>query len=107
MFKVNKHRGLCKRHFGMILAGWNPDWGMTVIMAAGRQPNHKTSMTGGSEMNGLEQVVVYMWFLPVILFIILSLCLGVVWLPISLLVKLIRREAVQNHTVAMVRAESG
>ncbi|MGI9538021.1 MAG: hypothetical protein ACR2PB_13200 [Desulfocapsaceae bacterium] len=44
-------------------------------------------------MKGLDQVVVYMWFLPVILFIVMPLCVGAVWWPISLFFKVIHREA--------------
>ncbi len=38
--------------------------GLTGTIAAGRQ---RIQQIGGSEMNGLAQVVVYMWFLPMVL----------------------------------------
>ena len=44
-------------------------------------------------MNGLDQIIVYLWFLPVVLFIIIPLCVAAVWWPVSLFIKLIRREA--------------
>ena len=57
-------------------------------------------------MNGLDQVVIYLWFLPVILFIVIPLCVGAVWLPISLFVKIVQREAVQDRALEMVRGEA-
>ena len=48
-------------------------------------------------MNGLDQLVVYLWFLPVVLFIAIPLCIGAIWWPISLFVKLIQREAAQER----------
>ena len=36
-------------------------------------------------MNGLDQVVVALWFLPVVLFILVPLCLTVLWGIVSLL----------------------
>ena len=53
-------------------------------------------------MNGLDQVVVYMWFLPVILFIVMPLCVGAAWWPILLFFKIIQREAAQEHAAEMV-----
>ena len=47
---------------------------------------------GGGEMNGLDQIIVFMWFLPVVLFLVIPLCVGAVWWPVSLFVKLIRGE---------------
>ena len=44
-------------------------------------------------MNGLDQIIVFLWFLPVVLFIVIPLCVGAVWSPVSLFIKLIRREA--------------
>ncbi len=44
-------------------------------------------------MNGLDQIVVGLWFFPVIFFIIIPLCIGTIWLPFSLLAKFIQREA--------------
>ena len=52
-------------------------------------------------MNGLDQVVVYMWFLPVVLFIVMPLCVGAVWWPISLFVKIVRREEAQERVAEM------
>ena len=57
-------------------------------------------------MNGLDQVVVYMWFLPVVIFIVMPLCVGAVWWPISLFFKLVRREAAQEGKAEMVRGEA-
>ncbi len=45
-------------------------------------------------MNGLDQIVIIMWFLPVVLFIVMPLSIGAVWLPISLMRGLVRRESV-------------
>lgn len=53
-------------------------------------------------MNGLDQVVVSLWFLPVVLFIIMPLSVGVVWLPISLFIRLIHREAAQDRQVEVL-----
>lgn len=44
-------------------------------------------------MNVLDQIIVIIWFLPVALFIVIPLCIGAVWLPISLMMRLVRREA--------------
>ena len=44
-------------------------------------------------MNGLDQIIIIMWFLPVVLFIVMPLGIGAVWLPISLIRGLVRREA--------------
>ncbi len=44
-------------------------------------------------MNGLDQVIVALWFLPVVLFIVIPLCVVAVWLPFSLVTRLIRRDA--------------
>ena len=57
-------------------------------------------------MNGLDQVVVYMWFLPVGLFIVMPLCVGAVWWPISLFVKIVRREEAQERVAEMVAGEA-
>ncbi len=57
-------------------------------------------------MNGLDQVVVYMWFLPVVLFIVMPLCVGAVWWPISLFVKTVRREEAQERVAEIVAGEA-
>jgi hypothetical protein len=57
-------------------------------------------------MNGLDQVVVYMWFLPVVLFIVMPLCVGAVWWPISLFVKIVRRPEAQERVAEMVAGEA-
>jgi uncharacterized membrane protein YqiK len=57
-------------------------------------------------MSGLDQVVVYMWFLPVVLFIVMPLCVGAVWWPISLFVKIVRREEAQERVAEMVAGEA-
>ena len=49
---------------------------------------------GGIEMNGLDQIVVALWFLPVIVFIIVPLCMGCIWLPFSLLFRINQRETI-------------
>ena len=53
-------------------------------------------------MNGLDQIIVYLWFLPVVLFIIIPLCVGAVWWPVSLFIKLIQREAEQERSTELV-----
>ena len=57
-------------------------------------------------MNGLDQVVVYMWFLPVVLFIVMPLCVGAVWWPISLFVKTVRREEAQERVAEIVAGDA-
>lgn len=57
-------------------------------------------------MNRLDQVVVYMWFLPVVLYIVMPLCVGAVWWPISLFVKIVRREEAQERVAEMVAGEA-
>ena len=57
-------------------------------------------------MNGLDQVVVYMWFFPVVLFIVMPLCVGAVWWPISLFVKIVRRKEAQERVAEMVAGET-
>lgn len=52
-------------------------------------------------MNGLDQIVIAMWFLPVVIFIVMPLCIGAVWLPISLLIRLVRREAFHYRQTEM------
>ena len=44
-------------------------------------------------MNGLDQLIVTLWFLPVILFIVLPLCLSCIWGTISLLISPFRGAA--------------
>lgn len=57
-------------------------------------------------MNGLDQLVVYLWFLPVVLFIAIPLCIGIIWWPISLFVKLIQREAAQEREAEMALGQA-
>ena len=57
-------------------------------------------------MNGLDQLVVYLWFLPVVLFIAIPLCIGIIWWPISLFVKLIQREAAQEREAEMALGQT-
>ena len=40
---------------------------------------------GGVKMNGIDQLIVALWFLPVVLFIVLPLAVGCVWGFISVL----------------------
>ena len=56
---------------------------------------------GGREMNGVDQIIVYLWFLPVVLFIVIPLCIGVFWWPVSLFIKLIQREATQERSLEL------
>ena len=44
-------------------------------------------------MNGLDQIVMALLFLPVVLFIVIPLCVGIIGLPRLLFVKLVKREA--------------
>jgi len=53
-------------------------------------------------MNGLDQIIVVMWFFPVVLFIIIPLCIGAVWLPVSLMIKLVRRESYELRHAQLV-----
>ena len=53
-------------------------------------------------MNGMDQIIVYLWFLPVVLFIVIPLCVGAVWWPVSLFIKLIRREAAHDRSAELV-----
>ena len=53
-------------------------------------------------MSAFDQIVVYLWFLPVVLFIVIPLCIGALWWPVSLFVKLIRREAAQERSLELV-----
>ena len=59
-------------------------------------------------MNGLDQVVIILWFLPVMLFIIAPLFVGLVWKPISLFLNFIKREVTQERqfNAAIVEARS-
>ena len=57
-------------------------------------------------MNGLGQVVVYMWFLPVVFFVVMPLCVGAVWWPFSLFVKIVRREEAQERVAEMLAGEA-
>lgn len=54
-------------------------------------------------MNGLDQIIIVMWFFPVVLFIIMPLFIGAVWLPVSLMIKLVRREAYELRQAEPVR----
>ena len=36
------------------------------------------TVKGGCEMSGLDQIIVYLWFLPAVLFIVIPLCVGAV-----------------------------
>ena len=81
---------------------------MTGTIAATRRRTQQLKLIWGEcEMNGLDQVVVFMWFLPAVLFIVMPLCVGVVWLPISLFLKLLQREAVHDRAVETVGEEAG
>ncbi len=56
-------------------------------------------------MNGLDQVVVALWFLPAVLFIIIPLCMSCVWGVLSL-VNIVRPAARHEHVVIAARAAS-
>jgi len=55
-------------------------------------------------MNGLDQIVIALWFLPVVLFIIVPLSIGALWLPISLFFRFFQRESVPAAAAADVRS---
>lgn len=57
-------------------------------------------------MNGIDQVVITLWFLPVVLFIIVPLLVGLVWAPISLLARFIQREVDHESTFQSAIAEA-
>ena len=48
-------------------------------------------------MNGLDQIVTALWFLPVVLFIIIPLCLTCLYGVLSILVPLFRPVAGQER----------
>lgn len=62
------------------------------LLSIRQRVQHFNILGGGREMNGLDQIIVYLWFLPVVLFIVIPLCVGVVWWPVSLFIKLTKRE---------------
>jgi hypothetical protein len=49
-------------------------------------------------MSGVDQVIIYLWFVPVMLFIVIPLGVAAIWVPVSLFIKLIRREAEQERS---------
>ena len=57
-------------------------------------------------MIGLDQIVVALWFLPVVVFIIIPLAIGAIWLPVSLFLKFIRREVVLEDYTEKVKVKS-
>ena len=57
-------------------------------------------------MFGLDQIVVGLWFLPVTLFIIMPLCVGIVWLVFSLLARIVRREATLESYSTLAEAKA-
>jgi len=58
-------------------------------------------------MNGLDQLIVTLWFLPVILFIVLPLCLSCMWGIISLLISPFRRAAPVQGPLAAAETAAG
>jgi hypothetical protein len=86
----------------MILANNRSNREVTESLLTCRQRVQRiNSVKGGSEMNGLDQIIVYLWFLPVVLFIVIPLCVGAVWWPVSLFIKLIRREAEHERSAEL------
>ena len=81
---------------GMILANHKINRVVTKGPLSYLQRVQPFNIRGGREMNGLDQIIVYLWFFPVVLFIIIPLCVSVVWLPVSLFIKLVQREAEQE-----------
>jgi hypothetical protein len=63
-----------------------------------RQRVSISTVQGGTEMIGVDQFIVYLWLLPVVLFIVIPLCVSAVWWPVSLLIKLIQREAEEERS---------
>lgn len=58
-------------------------------------------------MNGLDQVIIALWCLPVVLFIIVPLIIGFVWMPISFFVEFIQRRAEHERQFQSVVAGAG
>lgn len=58
-------------------------------------------------MNGIDQVLIALWFLPVVLFIIAPLFLGFVWAPISLFIGFLKREDGQDANLEPLIPEEG
>lgn len=56
-------------------------------------------------MNALDQVVIALWFLPVVLFIIIPLCITCLWGVLSLL-NIVRPVAGQQRVGIVVRGAS-
>ena len=50
-------------------------------------------------MSCLDQIIVYLWFLPVVVFIVIPLCVSAVWWPVTLFVKLIQRETALERSL--------
>ena len=61
-------------------------------------------LEGGTKMNGLDQLIVALWFLPVALFIVIPLCVSCVWGIISLLTSPFQKAA--SHQTPPAAAES-
>ncbi|MEE4165789.1 MAG: hypothetical protein V2I35_07315 [Desulfocapsaceae bacterium] len=53
-------------------------------------------------MNGLDQVVVVMWFIPVVLFIVIPLCLTVFWAIASFFLSIFKTAGEQEKREAEV-----
>lgn len=77
---------------GMFLANKRSKQHVTVKSTGAHDAALRKTSEGRSIMNGLDQIIITIWFLPVVLFIVMPLCIGAVWLPISLMIKLVRRE---------------
>ena len=54
---------------------------------------------GGSKMSGVDQLIVALWFLPVIIFIVLPLGVGFVWGVVSTLTSPFRRSVSLKDTL--------
>ena len=57
-------------------------------------------------MNGLDQIAVALWFLPLVVFIVIPLAIGAIWLPVSLFLKFVRREVVLEDYTNKVKIKS-
>jgi hypothetical protein len=83
---------------GMILAN---NWFIREVRESSLSLRQRVSIStvqGGTEMIGVDQFIVYQWLLPVVLFIVIPLCVSAVWWPVSLLIKLIQREAEEERS---------
>ena len=57
-------------------------------------------------MNGIDQIIVALWFLPVVLFVIIPLSVTCLWLLISPIVALLRPVAGQANKGQRIKAKA-